>query len=558
MIEGLAAADARRLLDATIPGPLDPRVRDRILGEAGGNPLALLELPRGRKPIALAGGFGLPAEMPLTSRIEQGFVRQLEPLPAETRRLLLLAAAEPVGDVPLLWRAAERLGIGPEAAAPAEAAGLVEIGARVRFRHPLVRSAAYRAAPAPERREVHRALADATDARLDPDRRAWHRARAADGPDEAVAGELERSAGRAQARGGLSAAAAFLQRAAELTPDPAMRVERSLAAAQAKLDVADAASASDLLAAAELGPVDELQRARLERLRAQIAFASRARARRAAAAARRRPGGSIPWTPRWPGRPTSRRSRRRCSPGGSAPARMSARWPRRRGVEPGARPAGAADLLLDALVTRFTEGYAASVAPLSRALRAFDEPDGGGADRRWLWLACRLAQDLWDDELWHALATRGVRVARETGALNLLPNALNYLAALNVHSGAFATAAALIDEVDSITQATGIPPLKYSAAMLVAARGDQAQRWRCSNGAGGMRPSGARARRSARPCGLPRLLHNGHGHYGEALTAARQACEHEDVIFYGWALVELIEAGVRAGSRRRPPRRSTA
>ena len=274
VVEGLAAADARRLLDATIPGRLDARVRDRILGEAGGNPLALLELPRGRTPIAVAGGFGLPVELPLTSRIEQGFVRQLEPFSADTRRLLLLAAAEPVGDVPLLWRAAERLGIRPDAAGPAEAEGLVEIGARVRFRHPLVRSAAYRAAAAPERRDVHRALADATDAELDPDRRAWHRARAADGPDETVAGELERSADRAQARGGLSAAAAFLQRAAELTPDPATRVERSLVAAQAKLDVADAASASELLAAAELGPVDELRRARLERLRAQIAFTS--------------------------------------------------------------------------------------------------------------------------------------------------------------------------------------------------------------------------------------------------------------------------------------------
>jgi len=262
VIEGLAADDARQLLDATIPGLLDMRVRDRILGEAGGNPLALLELPRGGSPIAVAGGFGLPVEMPLTSRIEQGFVRQLTSFPAQTRRLLLLAAAEPVGDVPLLWRAAARLGIRPEAAAPAEADGLVEIGTRVRFRHPLVRSAFYRAAASHERREVHRALADATDARLDPDRRAWHRARAADGPDEDVAGELERSADRAQARGGLSAAAAFLQRAAELTPESAARVQRSLAAAQGKLDVADTAAAADLLAAAELGPVDELHRDR--------------------------------------------------------------------------------------------------------------------------------------------------------------------------------------------------------------------------------------------------------------------------------------------------------
>jgi DNA-binding CsgD family transcriptional regulator len=545
-LEGLGADDARRLLDATLPGPLDARVRDRILGESGGNPLALLEFGRGGKQIAAAGGFGLPVEVPLSSRIEQGFVRQLKPLPAETRRLLLLAAAEPVGDVPLLWRAAERLGIGREAAGAAEAAGLVEISARVRFRHPLVRSATYRAAPALERREVHRALAEATDARLDPDRRAWHRARAADGPDEAVAEELERSADRAQGRGGLSAAAAFLQRAAELTPDPAIRVKRSLAAAQAKLDVADITAASDLLAAAEIGPGDDLQRARLERLRAQIAFTSRR-------------GRDAP--------PLLLEAARRLDPLDAAMARetyleaiASAIFAGRLGTGPNEREvaeaaraskrgsaSGAADQLLDALVIRFTEGYAASVAPLSRAIRLFGEPDGGGADRRWLWLACRLTQDLWDDELWHVLATRGVRLARETGALNLLPNALNYLAALNVHSGAFATAAALIDEVNSITQATGLPPLRYAAARLAAARGDQTQteallEW-------GMRNATERGEGSAIAGGwwLTAWLHNGHGHYGEALAAARQACEHEDVIFHGWAPVELIEAGVRGG-----------
>jgi DNA-binding CsgD family transcriptional regulator len=210
-----------------------------------------------------------------------------------------------------------------------------------------------------------------------------------------------------------------------------------------------------------------------------------------------------------------------------------------RGPAPG--PAGR---LLDALVTRFTEGYAASVAPLSRALRAFGEPDGGGADRRWLWLACRLAQDLWDDELWHVLATCGVRLARETGALSLLPNALNYLAALNVHSGAFTTAARLTDEVDSITRATGIPPLKYAACMLAAARGDEAPAlfewsWRNLTDRGEGSGLGQLWRLTA-------LRHNGHGHYGEALVAARHACEHEDVMAYGWALAELIEAAARS------------
>src|SRR3954470_22495517 len=274
VIEGLSPDEARLLLDATIPGPLDERGRARILGEAGGTPLALLELPRGLKPLAVAGGFGLPGDVPLTSRIEQGFVRRLEPLPAETRRMLLLAAAEPLGDVTLLWRAAELLGVGPEASGPAEAAGLIHVGARVRFRHPLVRSATYRSAPMPDRRHVHRALADATDARRDPDRRAWHRAHAAEGPDEAVAGELERSAGRAQARGGLAAAAAFLEQAMALTPDPARRGMRALAAAEAMLRAGAFDTALVLLTTADAAPLDALPRARVDLLRAQIAFAS--------------------------------------------------------------------------------------------------------------------------------------------------------------------------------------------------------------------------------------------------------------------------------------------
>ncbi len=544
VIEGLPADDARRLLDATIPGPLDERVKARILREASGNPLALLELPRGREPTAIAAEFGLPAQMPLTSRIEQGFVHQVESFSEDTRRLLLLAAAEPVGDAPLLWRAAERLGVGGQAAAPAQIAGLVDIGARVRFRHPLVRSAAYRAAPAGERRAAHRALAEATDARLDPERRAWHRARAADGPDEAVAGELERSAGRAQARGGMAAAAAFLQRAAELTPNPAMRIERSLAAAQAKLDVADTTSASDLLAGAELGPVDELQRARLDRLGAQIVFVSR-RGRDAPplllAAARRLDAlDAAMASETYLEAIASAMFAGRLVTGPDERAVAEAARASNRGVAH-----GAADLLLDALVTRFTEGYAASVEPLVRALRAFSEPDGGGADRRWLWLACRLAQDLWNDELWQVLATRGVRLARETGALHLLPNALNYLAALNVHSGAFATAAALVDEVDSVTHATGVPPLKYAAVMLAAARGEDAPAL--------FEFSARNLRDRGEGSGIGQLswntalLLNGHGRYGEALEAARHACEHEDVIAYGWALVELIEAGARVG-----------
>ena len=418
----------------------------------------------------------------------------------------------------------------------------------MRFPHPLVRSAVYRAADPGDRRDVHRALADATDPVLDPDRRAWHRAHATATPDEAVAAEMARSADRAQGRGGLAAAAAFLQRAAELTPDPAVRVERSLAAAQAKLDVADAASASDLLAAAELGPVDELQRARLERLGAQIAFASRR-------------GRDAP--------PLLLEAARRLDPLDAAMARetyleaiASAMFAGRLGTGPDERevaeaarassraPApGAADVLLDALVTRFTEGYAASVAPLSRALRAFGEPDGGGEDRRWLWLACRLAQDLWDDELWHVLATRGVRLARDTGALNLLPNALNYLAALNVHSGDFADRRGADRRGRCDHAGDRAPAAQVRGGACWPRRAAMRRRCRCSSTS--LLPERDRARRGLGGrralVARPRCVHNGHGRYDEALADARQACEHEDVVVYGWALVELIEAGVRAG-----------
>jgi DNA-binding CsgD family transcriptional regulator len=546
VVEGLPRDDARQLLEATIRTPLDARVRDRILIEADGNPLALLELPRGRQPSAVLEGFGLPGEVSLGSRIEQGFMAQVESFSPDTRRLLLLAAAEPLGDVPLLWRAAERLGIPSEAAAPARAADLIEIGARVRFRHPLVRSAAYRAASAPERREVHRALADTTDRQVDPDRRAWHLARSADGPDEAVADELARSADRAQARGGLIAAAAFRERAAELTPDPATRVERALAAADAKLEVADAAAASELLAAAQLGPVDDLQSARLERLGARIAFTARR-------------GPDAP--------PLLLDAARRLEPLDAAMARetyleamASAMFAGRLGTGPdgraiaeaarrsaGASAEGPADLLLQALVVRFTDGYAASTEPLSQALHAFGGSGVSPADRRWLWLACRLAQDLWDDQLWHDLATHGVQLARETGALHLLPHALNYLAVYNVHSGAFANAAVLIDEIEALTQATGLPPLKYSATVLAGARGEDAGplfefSWQNLTERGEGSGIGQLWRIMA-------MLHNGHGRYGEALDAARHACEYEDTVAYGWALVELIEAGVRSGER---------
>jgi DNA-binding CsgD family transcriptional regulator len=547
-VEGLADPHARVLLDSALPGLVDARVRRRILDETRGNPLALLELPRGLTPAELAGGFGLIDTRPLASRIEATFVQRVQSLPRDTQLLLLTASAEPLGDLSLLWRAAARLGIDGDAGRAAETAGLIELSARVRFLHPLVRSAVYSAADPSDRRDVHAALAEATDVVLDPDRRAWHRAHATATPDEAVAAEMEQSAGRAQGRGGLAAAAAFLQRAAELTPDPAMRVERSLAAAQAKIDVADTASASDLLAVAGLGPLDELQHARLERLGAQVTFTSQR-------------GNDAP--------PLSLDAPRRLEPLDAAMARETyleaiaaaifagrlSEGADAREVAEAAREAarvespGAADALLDALVTRFTEGYVASVAPLRRALRAFGEPEGTGEDRRWLWLACRLTQEIWDDELWHRLATRGVSLARDTGALNLLPNALNYLAALNVHSGALATAAAQIAEIDAIGEATGLPPFKHATGVLGATRGDQVQMEALAS----VLVPGAIARGEGSAVGggfwFHSMLHNGGGRYGRALELARQAVEHEDVIVYGRALVELIEAAARSDCR---------
>ena len=543
MVGGLGDDDARALLAAALPGRLDERVRDRLVAESRGNPLALLEVPRGFTPAELAGGFGLPDVTPLPNLIEQSFRRRLEPLPTETRRLLLTAAAEPVGDAALVWRAAERLGVGLGAAGPAEAVGLVEIGVRVRFRHPLARSAAYRAAHLHERREVHRALADATDAELDPDRRAWHRACAAEGPDEAVASELERSADRARARGGVAAAAAFLQRATELTPDPARRGARALAAAHAKLDAGAADAAADLLATAELGPLDDLQSARRERLRGRIAFA-RLRGNDApplllGAARLLEPLDAAQARDAYLEAIGAAVFAGRLGSGGVEEIAMAAR-----AAPPlPAQPARASDLLLDGLVTRFTDGYAAAVPELQRALRAFREDD----DPRWLALACRVAPELWDDQAYDELTARQVRLARDAGALSVLPIAATYRAGMLVHTGQLAAATALNQEADAITQATGSAPLLYTALVIAGWRGDEARASKLIEASA----QDAHARGEGRAIALTgyttAVLYNGLGRYDAALDAARRACEHDDLGLLGSSLIELIEAAARSG-----------
>jgi DNA-binding CsgD family transcriptional regulator len=552
-VEGLADADARAVLAAVLPGRLDERVRDRIIAECGGNPLALLELPLGVTAAELAGGFGVAGPQPVTGRIEGSFLRRITPLPALTRRLLLLAAAEPTGDPALLWRAAGRLGIRAEAAAPAEADGLLTVGAQVTFHHPLVRSAVYRSASPQDRQEVHRALAEATDPQLDPDRRAWHRAQAVAGPDEDIASELERSAGRAQARGGLAAAAAFLDRSATLTPDPGRRGARALAAAQAKFDAAAPDRADELLATAEMAPLDELQRARVDVLRGQIAFVrgrgSDAPSLLLKAAKRLEPldaglareayleafGAAL-----FAGRLGGAVGVREVASAASAAARAGSSSPSPRGL----------DLLLDGLVTRFTEGYAAGVAPLRRALRTLQALlHEHGLVGREVRFALGVSPELWDDEAWHELASLGVRTARDAGALTALPNGLTYQAGLQIFAGEFAEAAGLLEEADAIGAATGTAYFDYSSLLLAALRGRETLALEVIED--GVRH--ATARGEGRAIGHAEhaiaVLCNGLGRYPAALAAAQRACEHEDLGVFGWALAELVEAGVRCGTR---------
>src|SRR5579862_2392053 len=481
-VGGLRTADARALLDSVLAGPLDSRVRDRFVAETRGNPLALLELPRGMTSAELAGGFGLPGATPLAGRIEETFGRRIQALAPDSRRLLQLAAADPSGDSSLLWRAAGRLGVPLHAATPAVEAGLAVFGTQVRFRHPLVRSAAYQSASLPDRQEVHGALAEATDAQADPDRRAWHLAQAAPGADEDVAGELERSAGRAQARGGLAAAAAFLERAALLTPDPGRRAGRLLAAAQAKRDAGAPDVALSLLAEPEAEPVDELQAATVERLRGQIAFDQRRgidAARLLLSAARRLESVDARLAREahleslmaayWVGPQDA--------PGPLSEAAQSAC-----AAVPGPNPPRLVDVLLDAFALWLTgQRDGSSGSHLTQALELLLALDVSNDEAdRWAWLIAGTAinligLELCDDESWYALTTAQVRFARETGALVHLQFALNYLASAQTAMGELAAAARLMEEDHLIAEATGNPPVALAEMMIATWRGREVE-----------------------------------------------------------------------------------
>ena len=546
LLEGLDDADARALLAARMRGRFDDRVRDRILAETRGNPLALLELPESLTPTELSGGIDLPDARSRAHRTEQSFLRRFESLPDPSRELLLAAAAEPVGDVALLWRVADLLGIAPEAATPGERAGLVELDSRVRFRHPLVRSAIYGAAAPEERRRVHGAIAAATDPEADPDRRAWHRAQAAPGLDEDVAAELEGSAARAQRRGGIAASAAFLQRAAELTPEPARRGERAMAAARAKLEAGAVESAQELAELAELAPLDELNRARLQRLRAQILFATR-RGDDAApallAAARR----LVPLDPE-----TARETGLEALAAGVYTGSMGEAIEELEELRAAAMPSPprATDLLFNGLAVSVIDGWTAGVAPLREAIAAFRaEEDPSPASDHWLWLACRITAETWDEEGWEQLATRGANRARAAGALDVMPMIVIQQSGTCIHTGRYSEALSLGEEAHGILDAIGSGALMFPVPMLNAYRGLEEETLAMIEAARAEALGGGRGLALSMVDTAGAILLNGLGRYEEALVFAERAFAVDPMARYPMAPVELIEAAARSGHR---------
>jgi DNA-binding NarL/FixJ family response regulator len=549
-VRGLRDEDARALLSSAVPAILDEQVRDRIVAETRGNPLALLELARGQTSSQLAGAFGGPSRMAIPGRIEESFMRRFDAVPDEARLHLLVAAAEPTGDPQLLWRASERLGNAPMAVESVVADGLLEIGDRVTFRHPLVRSAVYRSASPEERRAAHQALADATDDEADPDRLAWHRAAAASGPDEAVALALEQSATRAQARGGLSAAAAFRERSATLTPEPARRARRTLNAAQASLHAGAFDAAARLLGAVDSGELNELRRARLELLRGQVASALS-------------PGGAAP------GQLLKAAQRLESLDVGLARATYLEAWgaamfsgalasdgdlrdvsnAARSAPQPSASP-DAADLLLDGFAALMTDGRVAAVPMLSEAVTAFlaDESSVVKGLRSGV-LVSMAAAVLWEFDSWDAILARQTHLARNVGALADLSIVLNGRGLAITWQGDLERAALVSAEADALTEATGTRIGPYGALLLAGLQGREAAAIALIEGAAEEATAGGEGLVLEFAQLATAILYNGLGHYDKALAAARRASEGTpELLVSSWALPELIEAASRTGN----------
>jgi DNA-binding CsgD family transcriptional regulator len=547
-LAGLPDASARRLLASVIAAPVDERVLARILTETRGNPLALLELPRGLSAAALAGGFGLPDDGSTPARIEASFQRRVQLLPATTQRLLLVAAADPTGEPALLVGAAAQLGIPTDELAPAEADGLLQIGLQVAFRHPLLRSALYRSAASDERRAAHQALAAATDPEFDPDRRAWHRAHAIAEPDEDVALELEQSAERARARGGFAAAAAFLERSAALSPDPARRAHRALEAAASKHLAGASQEALRLLERAGAGPLDPLDRARLKLLHGEIVDLRRtpdALPLLLDAARQLEPLDVSLSRDAYLAALRAATVAGRLGPGMMEVARAALEAPR----EPD--EPRAVDLLVDGLALRFTGGYAAGAPALKRAFTALrEEGERKDVSVRWPWFARRVAAELFADDTWHYLTTRGVQLVRENGALGMLTVALIHLAQVRCLEGDLDAASALLDEADDIANATGTEPYLIGRLWLAGYRGIEgealvlcqaAERDALVRGGEGIVLTFSEHARA--------VLYNSLGRYEAALAPARSAGTRDELMVSVWSLPELVEAAARSGQR---------
>ncbi|MCM2389764.1 helix-turn-helix transcriptional regulator [Streptomyces albipurpureus] len=546
-LNGLAEADARSLLMSRIRAPLDPGVRERILAEARGNPLALLELPRASE---LAGGFARPDASAAPAVIESSFRARLAGLPARTRTLLLMAAAEPTGNPSLLIRAAAELDIGPGDAQSAEEAELVSFGNWVRFRHPLVRSTVYRSASPDQRRAAHRALARVLDGESDGDRRAWHLAQAAIGPDEETADAMYQSATRARARGGSAAAAVFLAEAARLTPQRALRAERALSAAAAKHEAGAVDEALGLLSVARRGPLGPRERAQARTLRARIAFDQN---RDSAAVAQlldaARAMAAIDL-------PAARASLLDALAAAvfvgrfAYSVRMSDVAETAQAMLGDDAPARPGDLLLDALTTQTTKGFSAAVPLLRRVVRTYGEwGDGRRPATGELWLACCAAMDLWEEGAWFALAESQLADARAAGALTVLPVALSYRALAHVHAGQFDDASSLVAEAYAIADEVGAPGLEYVEVTVAAWRGEETRTRELAD----LARTGAKARGEGRLVTAVEyaqaVLFNGLGRYGAALEALGPACRLDEMGFHAWLLTEFVEAAVRTGDR---------
>ena len=550
VVEGLTTHDANALLDSILTGPLDARIRERVVAEAGGNPLALLEMFGDARPADVAGGFGLPAAVPVATSIEEEFRARLDALPAATRHMLQVAAADPVGDPALVWRAAESLGLEPGAVAPAVEAGLLDIDATVQFRHPLVRSAAYRSASVEQRLAVHAALAEATDPDLDPDRRAWHLAAATAHPDEEVAAELERSAASAQARGGLAAAAAFLQRAVALTAEPDRRANRALAAAQASLHAGEFGAALELVAVAEAETLDDLQRAGVDLLHAQIAFLSR--------------GGSA-------AAPLLLKAAQRLEPLDAGLARdtyldawgaaslagslaTAGSLPEVSRAALAAPPLGSApraqDLLLEGLATLVTDGLAVAAPTLKRAGTAFATGDASAEQRfRWGFLANVAGAALWDDDLWYTTTSQQLQFTRQAGALERLPIELMTMAIQHGWAGDFGRASIVIAEADAVAEATGAPLAPYGPMFLATLEGREAEATALIESASVEAAARGEGTGVQMAQSAAATLNNGLGRYERASAAASQATEGQGLPYVSaWALSELVEASVRSAN----------